>query len=159
MPNVDLSLIGFAATVFTLATLGYATVATLFQVRARGANAARARGVNSAPVSTNHTSFQSGNARIADVMRAGRVSPPAPIGMLSASSQIERLSGYVGEQLERVSDAEQLHRRAGQQLDLASYSIQMLSRELGTIVPSLKPVPLALEAEAAPLRGGLSLAA
>ena len=160
MPNVDLSLIGFAATVFTIATLGYATVATLLQVRAGGANAVRARGVNSKPFLKGRTAaIQPGKASTTFGVRAGLVSPPARLAALSASIQIERLSGYVGEQLERVSDAEQLHRRAGQQLDLASYSIQSLARELGSIVPSLRSAPAVREAEAETVGNSLSLAA
>ncbi len=163
--DFDPGLVTFAAVVFTLATLGYAATSTMLGHRIVASAARRTKSTLSHRsnvtllAATRPMAFGASGSRGRQPMDPHAAETVPSAHGLSSSRQIERLAGYVGEQTARVANAETLHRNAGQQLDLASYSIQTLVRELADIVPSLKPTVVVRDTSPPAAQSGLSLAA
>lgn len=134
--SIDPNMALFAVTVFAIATMSCMAVMFLranrswprrFDWLAAGTPGDRAfKG-----------SGLAGGSRITPKSGLGSKTDATPLPGQSATHQIDRLAGFVGEQSGRVAVAEELHISAGQQLDLASYAIQTLRSEVGSVAPSL----------------------
>jgi len=153
--NFDLGLLGFAVAVFAGATLFYAGMSSLFR-GSRKQLSSSTGSARSVKLPTRSTALPDPARHLATDRR-----PVAAAGS-TATSQLDRLAGLIGDQFDRADATQRLHNRAGQQLDLASYAIQTLVQDLRGIVPSLAPAPAAVSptpADIRPRATGLSLAA
>jgi len=155
--NFDVGLLGFAVAVFAGATVFYAGMSSLFHGARKQLSSSTGNGLALPMAWTTRSTTLPDPARHLATDRR----PVAAAGS-TATSQLDRLAGLIGDQFDRADATQRLHNRAGQQLDLASYAIQTLVQDLRGIVPSLTPAPAAVSpapADIRPRATGLSLAA
>lgn len=142
--SIDPNMAVFAVTVFAIATLSYIAVTFLLANRRLPRSFERLAAGSLPERAVKGVKF-AGGSRITPKSGPGPKPDPAQLPCQTATHQIDRLAEFVGEQSGRVAVAEELHISAGQQLDLASYAIQTLRSEVGSVAPSLARAPDAAE--------------